>query len=89
MVGPEVDTNAPEKKGSTVKLTIFHLVEVLLKFTGVTTCTPNTVWLMRQKKGKMIQPTTSFMFVENVKQVVKHALMILLALHLIIGHLGT
>ena len=36
----------------------------------------------------MIQPTTSFMFVENVKQVVKHALMILLALHLIIGHLG-
>ena len=43
---------------------------------------------MRQEKGKMIQPTTSFMFVENVKQVVKHALMILLALHLIIGHLG-
>jgi hypothetical protein len=77
MVGPEVDTNAPAKKGSTEKLTIFHLVEVLLK------------WLMRQKKGKMIQPTTSFMFVENVKQVVKHALMILLALHLIIGHLGT
>ena len=36
----------------------------------------------------MIQLTTSFMFVENVKQVVKHALMILLALHLIIGHLG-
>ena len=33
MVGPEVDTNAPAKKGSTVKLTIFHLVEVLLKVT--------------------------------------------------------
>ena len=30
-VGPEVVTNAPVKKGSTVKLTIFHLVEVLLK----------------------------------------------------------
>ena len=33
MVGPEVDTNAPAKKGSTVKLTIFHSVEVLLKVT--------------------------------------------------------
>ena len=45
-------------------------------------------WLMRLEKGKMTQPTTSFMFVENVNQVVKVALMILLALHLIIGHLG-
>ena len=43
---------------------------------------------MRLEKGKMTQPTTSFMFVENVNQVVKVALMILLALHLIIGHLG-
>ena len=43
---------------------------------------------MRLEKGKMTQPTTSFMFVENVKQVAKVALMILLALHLIIGHLG-
>ena len=33
MVGPEVDTNVHVKKGSTVKLTIFHSVEVLLKVT--------------------------------------------------------
>ena len=33
MVGPEEGINAPVKKGSTVKLTIFHSVEVLLKVT--------------------------------------------------------
>ena len=33
MVGPEVDTNVHVKKGFTVKLTIFHSVEVLLKVT--------------------------------------------------------
>ena len=35
MVGPEEGINAPVKKGSTVKLTIFHSVEVLLKVCNI------------------------------------------------------
>ena len=46
MVGPEEGINAPVKKGSTVKLTIFHSVEVLLKVTLSYINTPSP-WLTR------------------------------------------